>query len=102
MLRKMKARSILALTLMSLMLTTGAAMAGDWRGDLPPDDRRELRRQMREHWQQESGERRQVLHEDRPSHWRDLPREERQRLRDEMRQQNDRDWRHDRKRRRDD
>lgn len=102
MLRKMKARPVLALTAMLFVLTTGSVSAGDWRGDLPPDDRRELRRQMREHWQQESGERRPVLHDDRPSHWRELPREERQRLRDEMRQQNDRDWRYDRKRRRND
>ena len=52
-----------------------------WR-DLPPEERRQMRQQMREHWLQESG---QAAGESGPR-WRDLPPEERRRLRREMRE----------------
>lgn len=52
-----------------------------WR-DLPPEERRQLRQQMREHWQQETGG---AAGEAMPR-WRDLPPEERRRLRNEMRE----------------
>jgi hypothetical protein len=50
------------------------------RRELPPDERREMRQQMREHWRQE-----------RPPHgegprWRGMEPDERLRLRDEMRE----------------
>ena len=103
MLRKMKIRLIVPLLAMLLLLPAGPAAAGDHRYDFPSDDRRELRRQMRENWRQDAYDRRQQR-DDPGQRWQEWPREERQRLRDEMRQQHerqDRDWRHERRHRRD-
>ncbi len=62
------------------------AMCGPGRGwgdgrELAPDERREMRRQMREHWRQERPPR--AVGEQR---WRNMDPEERRRLRDEMRE----------------
>ena len=103
MLRKMKIRLIVPLLAMLLLLPAGPAAAGDHRYDFPSDDRRELRRQMRENWRQDAYDRRQQR-DDPGQRWQEWPREERQRLRDEMRQQHERqdwDWRYERKHRRD-
>lgn len=78
-----------------LGLAGGASAQTAWR-DLPPEERRQLRQQMREHWVRERGEEpvgREQIHraEERPEEnrrrWQDVPPEERQRLREEMRQQ---------------
>lgn len=80
----MKRRLALSLLLLSLLGSVGNAWAqGYWR-DLPPDERRQLRQQMREHWQQDREIRRE---EGAPPRWRDVPPEDRRRLRDEMREQ---------------
>jgi hypothetical protein len=80
-----------SLLLLCLLGTAGGASAqGYWR-DMPPDERRQMRQQMREHWQQE----REIRREEGGSRWRDMPQEDRRRLRDELREQ--RAWpdRHD-------
>ena len=84
----MKRRFALSLLLLSLLGSAGGVWAqqgGYWR-DLPPDERRQMRQQMREHWQQE----REFRHEENSPRWRDVPQEDRQRLRDEMREQRNR------------
>ena len=70
--------------LLSLLGPAGGAWAqeGYWR-DLPPDERRQMRQQMREHWQQE----REIRRDEPPPRWRDIPPEDRRRLRDDMREQ---------------
>ncbi len=69
-----------------LALSVGDTLAGEQWRELPPEERRELRKQMREHWQREyRGQRPDGA--EKPVHWRDLPPEERRRLRDEMREQ---------------
>ncbi|MBS1142742.1 MAG: hypothetical protein H6R14_148 [Proteobacteria bacterium] len=80
----MKRRLALSLLLLSLLGPVGGVWAqGYWR-DLPPDERRQMRQQMREHWQQE----RELRREDGVApRWRDLPVEDRRRLRDDMREQ---------------
>lgn len=80
----MKRRLALSLLLLSLLGSAGSTWAqGYWR-DLPPDERRQMRQQMREHWQQDRELRRE---EGAPPRWRDVPPEDRRRLRDEMREQ---------------
>jgi len=80
----MKRRLALSLLLLSLLGSVSNVWAqGYWR-DLPPDERRQMRQQMREHWQQEREIRRE---EGAPPRWRDVPPEDRRRLRDEMREQ---------------
>ncbi len=78
----MKVRPLmLTLSLLCLLAPAAGAWAqGYWR-DLPPDERRQLRQQMREHWQQE----REMRREDGGMRWRDIPPEDRRRMRDEMR-----------------
>lgn len=71
------------LLLLSLLGSAGSTWAqASWR-DLPPEQRREMRQQMRQHWQQEHNVRR----DEGERRWRDVPPEDRRRLRDEMRQQ---------------
>jgi hypothetical protein len=81
----MKLPPVISLIIL-LTLSAGHTLADEQRRDLPPEERRELRKQMREHWEREyrgqhprSGEK--------PVHWRDQPPEERRRLREEMREQ---------------
>jgi hypothetical protein len=90
----MKRLLALSLLLLSLLGSVGGVWAqGYWR-DLPPEDRRQLRQQMREHWQQE----REFRRDEGQPRWRDVPPEDRRRLRDEMREQRawqereQRDW----------
>jgi hypothetical protein len=49
---------------------------------LPPEQRQQMRQQMREHWQQMPPEQRQ----ERRERWQQVPSEERQRIREEMRE----------------
>lgn len=63
-----------------LLLVSGAYAQGYWR-DVPPEDRREMRQQMREYWRQE----REIRRDDGTPRWREMPVEDRQRLRDEIR-----------------
>ncbi|MDE2440194.1 MAG: hypothetical protein KGP14_04145 [Betaproteobacteria bacterium] len=72
-----------SLLLLSLLGSAGSAWAQTYWRDLPPDQRREMRQQMRDHWQQERDTRR----EESAPRWRDLPPEDRRRLRDDMREQ---------------
>ena len=82
----MKRRLALSLMLLSLLGSAGGVWAqGSWR-ELPPDERRQMRQQMREHWQQE----REFHREESAPRWRDVPQEDRRRLRDEMREQRNR------------
>lgn len=89
----MKSRLFLLLALLSLLGPAGSAWAdGRWR-DMPPEERRQMREQMREHWQREH----EIRRDEAPPRWRDMPVEDRRRLRDEMREH--RDYRENRRRR---
>ncbi len=77
----MNRRLAISLLLLCLFGTAGGVRAqGYWR-DLPPDERREMRQQMRDHWQQERAFRR----EENAPRWRDVSQEERRQIRDQMR-----------------
>ncbi len=82
--RAMKRLLACSFLFLSLLGSAGGAWAqqGYWR-DLPPDERRQMRQQMREHWQQE----RDIRRDEPPPRWRDIPAEDRRRLRDDMREQ---------------
>jgi hypothetical protein len=89
----MKRLATCSLLLLSLLGSVGGAWAqASWR-DLPPEERRQMRQQMREHWRQEHDLQREEMRRDEfrreepPPRWRDLPIEDRRRLRDEMREQ---------------
>jgi len=69
--------------LLSLLGSAGGAWAQAYWRDLPPEDRREMRQQMREHWRQD----RNIRQEDGGRRWQDVPPEDRRRLREDMRQQ---------------
>lgn len=77
------------LLLSLLLLASLSGLAGNgwaqphWR-DLPPDERREMRQQMREHWQQEREMRRR---DDGGRRWQDVPAEDRRQMREEIREQ---------------
>lgn len=82
----MKRRLLPLLLLCGLLSPAGDLLAqGRWR-DMPPDERRQMRQQMREHWQQDGNFRQ----DNPPPRWRDVPPEDRRRMREEMRDQ--RDW----------
>lgn len=74
------------LMILLLALGMGSALSGEHWRDLPPEERREIRKQMREHWLREYHGQHPEKGE-KPVHWKDLPVEERRRLRDEMREQ---------------
>jgi hypothetical protein len=79
----MKRRLVLSLLFLSLLGSAGGTWAQAYWRDLPPDERRQLRQQMREHWQQE----REIRRDEGAPRWRDVPPEDRRQLRDEMREQ---------------
>lgn len=81
----MKRRILLpALLLLSLLGPVASVWAqGQWR-DLPPEERRQMRQQMRDHWQQDREFRRD---EGGARRWQDVPPEDRRRMREEMREQ---------------
>ncbi|PKO88378.1 MAG: hypothetical protein CVU18_07615 [Betaproteobacteria bacterium HGW-Betaproteobacteria-12] len=76
----MKSRLVLPLLLAVLLGASSAALARDGRRDLAPEDRREIRQQMRDHWRQEQGFR------DDDRRGRSMEPDERRRLRDDMRE----------------
>lgn len=54
---------------------------------LPPEQRQQMRQQMREHWQQMPPEQRDARRQEFRERWQQMPSDERQRLREEMREQ---------------
>jgi len=63
------------------------AVAGVARADsMPPEQRQQMRQQMREHWQQMPPEQREVRRQEYRERWQQLPSDERQRIREEMRE----------------
>lgn len=83
----MKKRFLLSLLLFQLAALGGAlAHGGGWR-DLPPEERRQMRQQMREQWQQDSEMRRSNDGYEARQRWREVPPEDRRRMREEMRDQ---------------
>ena len=84
----MKRRVALSVLLLSLLGSAGGVWAqqGYWR-ELPPDERRQIRQEMREHWQQLPSEQRQNQRREQRERWQQMPPEERQRAKDEWRQQ---------------
>lgn len=85
----MKRSSIpLILLLLSLLGSAGSVWAqGYWR-ELPPDERRQMRQQMREHWRELPPEDRQRWREQRQERresFQQMAPDDRSRLRDELR-----------------
>lgn len=78
----MKSRLILPLLLIALLGLSPSGFARDGDRELGADERREMRQQMRDHWQQE-----RRLREDTDRRERSMEPAERQRLRDELREQ---------------
>ena len=54
---------------------------------IPPEERREIRQQLREHWSERPHQRAEEAGERRGDGFRRMPREDRMRLRDELREQ---------------
>lgn len=77
----MKSRFILSFIVIALLGSSSGGFARDGGRDLGPDERREMRQQMREHWQQE-----RRLRDDGDRRWRSMEPDERRRLRDDMRE----------------
>ncbi len=67
-----------------LVLTAFSAAAGVVHAQMPPDQRRQMRQEMREQWRQAPQEDRQRMRDERRGQWQ-MPQEDRQRMRDEMR-----------------
>jgi hypothetical protein len=87
---------ILLLSLLATM--TAPVLAEPPQRELSPEERREMRKQMREHWQRENVGPQRPGDDATPASWRDLPPEERLRLRKEMREQHDRGDKQDKRR----
>lgn len=70
---------------------SGLALAhGPWR-DVPQDERRVIREEMREHWRQDREQQAYREYQERHQYrWRDVPLEDRRRIREEIREQ--REW----------
>jgi uncharacterized membrane protein len=80
--------------LLRLFLVSAAfvGLMGQAQAQLPPDERRQLRQEMREHWQQLPPEERQRFRQERQERrelHQQMPAEDRSRLRDELRGQRD-------------
>ena len=76
-----------------LVLTALGSVAGHAQAQLAPDERRQMRQEMREHWQQLPAEDRQRFRQERQERreaFQQMPPEDRSRLRDELRGQ--RNW----------
>lgn len=56
-----------------------------WLVQLTPEQHRQMRQEMREHWRQVPPEDRQRMREANRERWQQMPPEDRQRMRDEMR-----------------
>jgi predicted phage gp36 major capsid-like protein len=66
------------------VLTAFFVGAGQVQAQLPPDQRRQMRQEMREQWRQMPQEDRQRMRDEHRGQWQ-MPPEDRQRMRDEMR-----------------
>ena len=67
-----------------LVLTAFSAAAGVVHAQMPPDQRRQMRQEMRDQWRQAPQDDRQRMRDERRGQWQ-MPQEDRQRMRDEMR-----------------
>ena len=86
------------LALVAIVLTAVPAHAENFLGQpitlaqwgslpaVPPDQREQMRQQMREHWQQMPPEQREERRQAARERWQQMPQEERQRIREEMRE----------------
>jgi hypothetical protein len=77
---------------LSLVLAALFGLAGQVQAQLPPDERRQLRQEMRDHWQQLPPEEKQRFRQERRERrdtFQQMPAEDRSRLRDELRGQRD-------------
>jgi len=75
-----------------LVLAALSGLAGRAQAQLAPDERRQMRQEMRQHWQQLPPEDRQRLrqeHQERRENFQQMPAEDRSRLRDELRGRRD-------------
>jgi hypothetical protein len=72
-----------------LALTALTAFAGSASAQMPPDQRRQMRQEMRDYWRQAPQEDRQRYRENRRDSWQPMPQDDRQRMRDEMRGRRD-------------
>jgi hypothetical protein len=73
------------MTHLLLVLTAFSAAAGAVHAQMPPDQRRQMRQEMREQWRQSPQEDRQRMRDEHRERWQQMPQEDRQRMRDEMR-----------------
>lgn len=62
------------------------AVYAQWTG-LPPEQRQQMRQQMRQHWQQMPPEQREIRRQEYRDRWQQVPWDERQRIREEIREQ---------------
>jgi uncharacterized membrane protein len=93
------AHPLAALLVAATLLAAGGVARAEFRREagaaplvvaqLPPDQRRLMRQEMREHWQQIPPDERQRLRDGRRERWEQMPPEDRQRLREEMRGRRD-------------
>ncbi len=67
-----------------LVLTAWSVVAATAHAQMPPDQRRQMRQEMRDQWRQAPQEDRQRMRDERRGQWQ-MPQEDRQRMRDEMR-----------------
>ena len=92
-LRRALAASGLLLALLAMPAAAapdgGERWAGPWIAQLAPDDRRQLRQEMREQWRQPPPDDRRGVRETHRQQWQEMPREDRQRLHEEMRSRRD-------------
>jgi hypothetical protein len=90
-LKRRRLQMLVRRRILHLMFTLAASIgfAGAVHAQLPPDQRRQMRQEMREQWQQAPPEDRQRLRDERRERWQQMPQEDRQRMRDEMRGRRD-------------
>ena len=67
-----------------LVLTAWSVVAAMAHAQMPPDQRRQMRQEMRDQWRQTPQGDRQRMRDERRGQWQ-MPQEDRQRMRDEMR-----------------
>ncbi len=88
----------LLLALMAILVVAGEARAEGrqefaasplLRVQLPPDQRRQMRQEMRDQWLRNPQDDRARWRDDRQGRWQQMPQEDRQRMRDEMRGRRD-------------
>lgn len=72
-----------------LVLTALTAVAGSASAQMPPDQRRQMRQEMRDYWRQAPQDDRQRYRENRRDGWQPMPQDDRQRMRDETRGRRD-------------